>query len=78
MSAQASWAALDLESRTAVLQEACQRAQESIDLDATSALLTREHGKILVESLFDLAATAAMVGSLAPLVAEAAGGPEGG
>jgi len=68
--AQASWAALDLEARTEALQRACQRAQESIDLEATSALLTREHGKIVVESLFDLAATAGMVGSLAPLVAE--------
>jgi len=68
--AQPQWAALDLDARTAVLQEACQRAQASIDLEATSALLTREHGKILVESLFDLATTAGMVGSLAPLVAE--------
>ena len=68
--AQPPWAALDLDARTTVLQEACQRAQASIDLEATSALLTREHGKILVESLFDLATTAGMVGSLAPLVAE--------
>ncbi len=68
--AQPSWAALGIETRTAALQEACQRAQESIDLEATSALLTREHGKVLVESLFDLATTAGMVGSLAPLVAE--------
>ncbi len=68
--AQPLWAALGLEARTAALQQACHRAQESIDLDATSALLTREHGKILVESVFDLAATAAMVESLAPLVAE--------
>ena len=41
----------------------------SLDLDATSAMLTREHGKILVESLFDVATTAGMVGALAPLVA---------
>ena len=43
---------------------------EAIDLDATSALLTREHGKVAVESLFDLATTTGMVGALAPLVAE--------
>jgi acyl-CoA reductase-like NAD-dependent aldehyde dehydrogenase len=42
----------------------------TLDLDATSALLTREHGKILVEALFDLATTAGMVGALAPLVGE--------
>ncbi len=64
------WAALGFEQRLAMLQQACQRAQESMDLEATSALLTREHGKILVESLFDLATTAGMVGSLAPLAAE--------
>ncbi len=67
------WAALGFEDRLAMLQEACQRAQESIDLEATSALLTREHGKIVVESLFDLATTAGMVGSLAPLAAESLG-----
>jgi acyl-CoA reductase-like NAD-dependent aldehyde dehydrogenase len=71
--AQPLWAALGFEARLAALEGACQRAQESMDLEATSALLTREHGKILVESLFDLATTAGMVGSLAPLVAESLG-----
>ena len=36
---------------------ACEQALESIDLEATSDLLTREHGKVRVESLFDLATT---------------------
>ena len=54
-----------------VLQQACDRAMAALDLDATAALLTREHGKVLVESLFDVATTAGMVGALAPLVAEA-------
>jgi len=68
--AQPLWAALGYEGRLAILQAAADQALEAIDLEATSALLTREHGKIVVESLFDLATTAGMVGALAPLVAE--------
>jgi acyl-CoA reductase-like NAD-dependent aldehyde dehydrogenase len=68
--AQPTWAALGFEARLAALGSACDQAQASIDLDATSALLTREHGKVLVESLFDLATTAGMVGALAPLAEE--------
>ncbi len=69
-SAQPAWAALGYEARLAMVQAAGERALEVMDLEATSALLTREHGKIKVESLFDLATTAGMVGALAPLVAE--------
>jgi acyl-CoA reductase-like NAD-dependent aldehyde dehydrogenase len=68
--AQPSWAALGFAARLAALGSACDQAQASIDLGATSALLTREHGKVLVESLFDLATTAGMVGALAPLAEE--------
>ncbi len=67
--AQPTWAALPYEDRLATLQGACDAAMTSIDLDATSALLTREHGKVLMESLFDVATTAGMVGALSPLVA---------
>ncbi len=69
-SAQPTWAALGYDARLAMVQAAGEQALESIDLESTSALLTREHGKIVVESLFDLATTAGMVGALAPLVAE--------
>ena len=69
-SAQSSWAALGFQGRLDSLQAACDRALQVIDLDATSALLTREHGKVAVESLFDLATTAGMVGGLAPLVSD--------
>ncbi len=69
--AQPAWAALGFEERLAGLQRACGLAMESLDLEATSALLTREHGKVLVEALFDVATTAGMVAALAPLVAEA-------
>ncbi len=67
---QPAWAALAFEERRAMLQRACELAMDSIDLEALTALLTREHGKILVEAMFDLATTAGMVGGLAPLVAE--------
>jgi acyl-CoA reductase-like NAD-dependent aldehyde dehydrogenase len=69
-SSQPSWAALGFDARLAFLSAACQRAEASIDLDVTSALLTREHGKVQMEALFDLATTAGMVAALAPLVAE--------
>jgi acyl-CoA reductase-like NAD-dependent aldehyde dehydrogenase len=68
---QPAWAVLGFEGRLSVLQQACDRAMDALDLDATATLLTREHGKVLVESLFDVATTAGMVGALAPLVAEA-------
>jgi acyl-CoA reductase-like NAD-dependent aldehyde dehydrogenase len=69
-SAQPAWAAIGYDARLAMVQAAGDQALESVDLEATSALLTREHGKIVVESLFDLATTSGMVGALAPLVAE--------
>ena len=69
-SAQPPWAALGFEARLDALQSACDQAQTAIDLDATAALLTREHGKVRVEALFDLATTPGMVGALAPLALE--------
>ena len=69
-SAQPAWAGLGFDARVVCLQEACQQALEQIDLETTSDLLTREHGKIRTEALFDLATTAGMVGPLASLVAE--------
>jgi acyl-CoA reductase-like NAD-dependent aldehyde dehydrogenase len=69
--AQPEWEALGFEGRLRHLRRACQQAQEHLDLDAAAARLTREHGKIQVEALFDLATTAGMLEALAPLVAEA-------
>jgi acyl-CoA reductase-like NAD-dependent aldehyde dehydrogenase len=68
---QPAWAALGFGERLAMLQSACALAMDPAELEATAALLTREHGKILVEALFDVATTAGMVGALAPLVLEA-------
>jgi acyl-CoA reductase-like NAD-dependent aldehyde dehydrogenase len=70
---QPAWAAAGFEERLSMLERACDLAMGSLDLEAVTALLTREHGKILVEATFDVATTAGMVGALAPLVAEALG-----
>jgi acyl-CoA reductase-like NAD-dependent aldehyde dehydrogenase len=67
-----SWEAMGLEARTSCLRVACEQAQQRLDVEAAAALLTSEHGKILMESLFDVATTTGMLEALAPLVAEAA------
>lgn len=69
--AQPDWEALGFEGRLDRLRQACLEAQGRVDLDATAGRLTREHGKIRVEALFDLATTGGMLDALAPLVAEA-------
>jgi acyl-CoA reductase-like NAD-dependent aldehyde dehydrogenase len=69
--AQPGWESLGFEGRLACLQDACGQAQDAVDLEVAAAMLTREHGKVLVEALFDMATTAGMVGALAPLMAEA-------
>jgi len=66
--AQPPWDALGFEGRLSSLRFACARANEQIDLEATAALLTREHGKVFVEALFDVATTAGMLEALGPLV----------
>lgn len=68
--AQTGWDDLGFALRLTRLQEACAGAEASLDLESTAALLTREHGKIVVESLFDLATTPGMLGGLAPLMEE--------
>jgi acyl-CoA reductase-like NAD-dependent aldehyde dehydrogenase len=69
--AQPAWESLGLDGRLAHLERACRQAEEALDFEALAALLTREHGKVLVESLFDVATTTGMLTALAPLVAEA-------
>ncbi len=69
--AQPAWAAVPFEDRVAVLQAAGDAALASCDLETTAAGLTREHGKVLIESIFDVTAGVGMVGALAPLMAEA-------
>ncbi len=66
-----SWEGLGFEARVSCLQAACEQSEERFDMESASSLLTREHGKILVEAIFDMATTAGMLGALAPLMAEA-------
>lgn len=70
-SAQSAWAERSLEERADLIGKACDRAQAALDLEALSVLLTREHGKPTLESLFDLSAALAMTSALAPLMATA-------
>jgi acyl-CoA reductase-like NAD-dependent aldehyde dehydrogenase len=69
--AQPAWSAVPFEERAARLQAAGDAALASFDLKTAAAGLTREHGKVLLESIFDVTAGLAMVGALAPLMAEA-------
>jgi acyl-CoA reductase-like NAD-dependent aldehyde dehydrogenase len=69
--AQPDWAAVPFEERVARLEAAGAAAMASCDLDVTAAGLTREHGKVVLESIFDVSAGLGMVGALAPLMAEA-------
>jgi acyl-CoA reductase-like NAD-dependent aldehyde dehydrogenase len=69
--AQPAWSAVPFEERAARLQAAADAALASFDLDTVAARLTREHGKVLLESIFDVTAGLAMVGALAPVMAEA-------
>ncbi len=69
--AQPTWSAVPFEERVALLQAAADGASASCDLETRAAGLTREHGKVLPESMIDVAAGLGMVGALAPLMAEA-------
>lgn len=69
--AQPAWSAIPFEERAALLQAAGEAALSSVDLDTAAAGLTREHGKVLLESIFDVSAGLSMAGALAPLMAEA-------
>ncbi len=69
--AQPVWSAVPFEERVARLQAAGDAALTSCDLETAAAGLTREHGKVLIESIFDVSAGLGMVGALAPLMAEA-------
>jgi acyl-CoA reductase-like NAD-dependent aldehyde dehydrogenase len=66
-----SWEGLGFEARASCLQAAREQSEERFDVESAATLLTREHGKVLVESIFDMATTAGMLGALAPLMAEA-------
>ena len=59
--AQPAWAALSMEERAEVMRNAAAGASLIADPDATARLLTREHGKILVEAYFDSGTPGGMI-----------------
>jgi acyl-CoA reductase-like NAD-dependent aldehyde dehydrogenase len=68
---QPGWAALSLEDRAAIMREAAACASKIADPDETARLLTREHGKILIEAIFDAGTAGGMVDAFVGLVREA-------
>ncbi len=63
------WALLPFDERARLVTEAAARAAETGA--GLAELLTREHGKILLESVFDTATIGGMAAPFAPLAAEA-------
>jgi acyl-CoA reductase-like NAD-dependent aldehyde dehydrogenase len=81
---QPGWAALGLEERATVMRKAAAEASKIADPDETARLLTREHGKVLFEAMFDAGTAGGMVDAFYGLVKtameseEIAGGGRGG
>jgi acyl-CoA reductase-like NAD-dependent aldehyde dehydrogenase len=68
---QPGWAALGLEERARIMSAAAAGASAIADPDETARLLTREHGKVLFEAIFDSGTPGGMVGAFSDLVARA-------
>ncbi len=68
---QAVWAALGADTRAASVIAAAEAGVAAVEAGDLARLLTREHGKTLLESVFDSATMAGMAAAFAPLVAEA-------
>ncbi len=66
-----SWAATDPAARAERVVAAGQAAAAAVERDALARLLTREHGKVLFEAMFDSGTLAGMAGAFAPFTAEA-------
>jgi acyl-CoA reductase-like NAD-dependent aldehyde dehydrogenase len=65
---QPGWAALGLEERARIMREAAAAASAIADPDETARLLTREHGKVLFEAIFDAGTAGGMVDAFYGLV----------
>ncbi len=68
---QRAWAALDPEARSARVVAAAEAGVAAVEAHDLARLLTREHGKTHLESIFDTATMGGMASAFAPLVAEA-------
>ena len=69
--AQGPWAQLATKERAALVIVAAESAGRAVEADGLASLLTREHGKVLWEAMFDAGTLGAMAGAFAP-VAESA------
>ncbi len=68
---QAAWAALEVEERAALVLAAAEAGVAAVEAGDLARLLTREHGKTYIESIFDTATMAGMAAAFAPVVADA-------
>jgi len=66
-----SWAATDPADRAERVVTAAQAAAAAVERDGLARLLTREHGKVLIEAMFDTGTLGGMAGAFAPFSAEA-------
>jgi acyl-CoA reductase-like NAD-dependent aldehyde dehydrogenase len=68
---QKTWAALPAEERAALVLAAAEAGVAAVEAGDLARLLTREHGKTYVESIFDTATMAGMAAAFVPVVADA-------
>jgi acyl-CoA reductase-like NAD-dependent aldehyde dehydrogenase len=68
---QVAWAALRAEERDALVLAAAEAGVAAVEAGDLARLLTREHGKTYLESVFDTATVAGMAAAFAPVVAGA-------
>ncbi len=68
---QPAWAALPAEERAARVVAAAEAGVAAVEVGDLARLLTREHGKTRIESVFDTATMGGMAAAFAPLVAKA-------
>ncbi len=66
-----AWAALPFEERARLVAAAAGQVTASAAADGVAELLTREHGKVLFEAMFDTGTIGGMAAAFAPLAAEA-------
>jgi acyl-CoA reductase-like NAD-dependent aldehyde dehydrogenase len=69
--AQPAWAALAMDERAALVQAASAAAAVAVEAGDLARLLTREHGKIYWEAVFDAGTMGGMAAAFAPVAAEA-------
>src|SRR3974390_3375446 len=69
--AQSAWSRLDAHERAALVIAAAEAAGRAVESEDLATLLTREHGKVLWEAMFDAGTVGAMAASFAPVAVSA-------